>query len=370
MPAVIDIKRLLIVLACFAAAPLYAQQTSVDDIRKLAREGQLDAALEQIDQRLQRNPDERQMRFLKGVLLAEKKQAAKAIEVFRQLTVDYPDLPEPYNNLAVLYAAQGDYEKARDALLLAINTHPSYATAFENLGDIYAKMAGVAYDKALSIDASNTNAKHKLNLIDDLFVSAAGEPAAGVSAGTVTAPEPVAEPAGGTALADPAPVPEPVAEPAGSTALTEPAPAAEPVAEPASSLALGEPAPAPHPEPVVSGLSSTDSQAVLRVVNAWVTDWAAQDVNGYLSHYAANFKPDGDMSYSQWQQQRRIRLTRPTSIRIKISTPVVLPGVAGSAQVKFVQRYRSNTYNGNTRKRLTLVKTRQGWKITREKILR
>jgi tetratricopeptide (TPR) repeat protein len=88
---------------------------------------------------------------------------------FPELTEDYPELPEPYNNLAVLYAAQADYERAKNSLEMAIRTHPSYATAHENLGDIYAKMASQAYDKALQLDKSNTSAQTKLALIRDLF---------------------------------------------------------------------------------------------------------------------------------------------------------------------------------------------------------
>ena len=74
----------------------------------------------------------------------------------------------------MLYASQGQYDKARAALEMAIRTHPSYATAHENLGDIYAKMASQAYDKALQLDKSNTTAQTKLNLIKDLFP--AGKP--------------------------------------------------------------------------------------------------------------------------------------------------------------------------------------------------
>ncbi len=59
--------------------------------------------------------------------------------MFTKLSEDYPELPEPYNNLAVLYAQQKQYDKARTALEMAIRTHPSYAIAYENLGDIYAK---------------------------------------------------------------------------------------------------------------------------------------------------------------------------------------------------------------------------------------
>ena len=120
------------------------------------------------------SPKDARGRFLKGIILTEQNKPNDAIKVFTELTQDYPELPEPYNNLAVLYASQGQYDKARTALEMAIRTHPSYATAHENLGDIYAKMASQAYDKALQLDKSNTTAQTKLNLIKDLF--SAGKP--------------------------------------------------------------------------------------------------------------------------------------------------------------------------------------------------
>ncbi len=100
--------------------------------------------------------------FKQGLALTEQGKTAEAIKVFTSLTEDYPQLPEPYNNLAVLYAGQGQYEKAKVALEMAIRTHPSYATAHENLGDIYAKMASQAYDRALQLDKSNTSSATKL----------------------------------------------------------------------------------------------------------------------------------------------------------------------------------------------------------------
>ena len=68
----------------------------------------------------------------------------------------------------MLLAGQGQYEKAKVALEMAIRTHPSYATAHENLGDIYAKMASQAYDRALQLDRNNASSKTKLALIKDL----------------------------------------------------------------------------------------------------------------------------------------------------------------------------------------------------------
>ncbi len=108
-------------------------------------------------------------RFLKGLILTRLNELDQARDLFVELTQQHPDLPEPYNNLAVIYASQGEFEKARESLLQAISTHPSYATAHENMGDIYAKMASKAYNQALELDSDNTSAKAKLSLVNDLF---------------------------------------------------------------------------------------------------------------------------------------------------------------------------------------------------------
>jgi tetratricopeptide (TPR) repeat protein len=127
--------------------------------------------MDKVDAVLKAQPKDPQARFLKGLLLTEQKKTADAITVFTGLTEDYPELPEPYNNLAVLYASQGNYDKAKAALELAIHTHPSYATAHENLGDVYAQLASRAYDRALQLDKNNTAAQVKLAMVKDLFSS-------------------------------------------------------------------------------------------------------------------------------------------------------------------------------------------------------
>src|SRR5690606_4209586 len=143
---------------------------------RLYKQGNLTKALQQADAYLALKPKDAQMRFHKGLILTEQKKTADAIRIFSSLAEEFPDLPEPYNNLAVLYASQGQYDKARTALEMAIRTHPSYATAHENLGDIYAKMASQAYDKALQLDKGNRAAQTKLNLIKDLFTDSSRPP--------------------------------------------------------------------------------------------------------------------------------------------------------------------------------------------------
>ena len=112
------------------------------------------------------------MRFLKGVVQTEAGRTADAIETFSGLNQDYPELPEPYNNLAVLYAGQSQFDKARTALEQAVRANPDYAIAHENLGDVYAKLAGLSYSKAQQLDTANATVPPKLALIRQLFAPA------------------------------------------------------------------------------------------------------------------------------------------------------------------------------------------------------
>jgi Flp pilus assembly protein TadD len=122
-----------------------------------------------VDAVLAKNPRDAQMRFLRGVILTELKQPAEAREVFRRLTEDFPELPEPYNNLAVLYASEGQLDSARAALEMALAAAPNYSTALENLGDVYLQMAADAYQRAAKLDPSNRQAGAKLALSRELI---------------------------------------------------------------------------------------------------------------------------------------------------------------------------------------------------------
>lgn len=138
-------------------------------VKQLIKNGQYEWALPRLESFLKEHPKHAEARFLKGLALAEQGNAEEAEEVFLALTEDYPELPEPHNNLAVLYADKGDFARARASLLQAISTRPGYATAHENLGDIYARMAGIAYGKALEIDTENQTARVKLAMVQELF---------------------------------------------------------------------------------------------------------------------------------------------------------------------------------------------------------
>lgn len=157
--------------ACLAfaqAAPALAQRNDLAQAEQLYRQGEHDRALERVDAYLAGRPGDARGRFLRGVIYTAQKKNADAIRTFTELTYDYPELPEPYNNLGVLHAAQGNYDKARAALEMAIRANPGYAAAHENLGDIYARMAGQSYERAIKLDRAGRTAPAKLKLVSEI----------------------------------------------------------------------------------------------------------------------------------------------------------------------------------------------------------
>jgi tetratricopeptide (TPR) repeat protein len=159
-------------LAAALLAPLAALADDYADVNQLLRSGKHAEALAKADQYIAAKPRDPQMRFLKGVVQAEAGRTADAIATYLKLTEEYPELPEPYNNLAVLYASQSEFDKARGALEAAVRANPSYATAYENLGDVYAKLAALAYGKVQQLDTRNTRMAPKLALLRQLVPAA------------------------------------------------------------------------------------------------------------------------------------------------------------------------------------------------------
>lgn len=140
------------------------------DVSQLMRSGKTTEALAKIDLHLVNRPRDPQLRFFKGLIQRDTGKPIEAIATFTALTQEYPELPEPYNNLAVLYAAQNQFERARSALEMALKNNPRYAVAYENLGDVYARLAAEAYDNAIQIDAASSNSVlPKLKIVRELF---------------------------------------------------------------------------------------------------------------------------------------------------------------------------------------------------------
>ena len=331
--------------ASLAFGASLAHADDIADIGKLLKGGQLDQAMQKVDGLLATKPRDAQGRFLKGLILTEQNKTAEAITLFTRLTEDYPELPEPYNNLAVLYAGQGQYEKARQSLEMAIRTHPSYATAHENLGDVYAKLASQAYDKALSLDSNNPAAQSKLAMARELIGSGSTRARAQAAQATPAAQAAI-KPLPGT----PAPAASATPAAAGKPGAATPAAAA----------------PAVTPSGAAKPAAGNDDGDVLAVVNAWAAAWSKQDAKGYLAAYGKNFKVPGGKSRSSWEADRKQRIEAPTKIEVRVESPVVKVD-GDNATVKFRQLYKSNIVSANSSKTLVMSRSGGAWQIVDEK---
>lgn len=357
--------RLLTLAAALMLSTAHADEYA--DVAQLVRSGKLAEALNKADLYLATKPRDPQMRFLKGVIQRDAGKTTDAISTFTRLTEDFPELPEPYNNLAVLYAGQSQFDKARTALEMAIRTNPSYATAHENLGDVYAKLASQAYNKALQLDGANTGVPPKLALIRELFspTGAKNQRPVAATVAVPAAPVPVAT--------KPAPtLPSPVAtKPA--PAATPPVAAATPAPSPTPSAAVATPvaatpvaaAPAPAPSPVATSGGNSVREAENAVV-AWAKAWAARDVKAYLAAYGKEFDPPGSMSRSAWEEERRQRITSKSKITVKLENLTVTASGNNTAVAKFRQDYKASGLSVSSRKTLELVKVGDRWLIVKE----
>ena len=351
---------------CLSASCIQAQQNSqatpastqaVSEIQRLMKQGQLSQALDKAEQLISSKPRDAQGRFLKGLILTESGRQQDAIAVFTKLTEDFPELPEPYNNLAVLYAQQKQYDKARSALEMAIRTHPSYSIAHENLGDVYAKLASQAYDKALQIDSSNKATQTKLSMIKDL-ISTSAKP------GTKPTP-PAAEPV------PPTPAKVASAEPAKTPAPATPQSAPKPAEKPVESAPEPKKADVKPAEPKAKDTpppAATASEAdITKALQGWASAWSNKDVKAYLNYYASDFQTPNGTPRKAWEAERAQRIDKPGKIQVSVDS-IKITMTGDKATVKFRQHYNSATLKTSAAKTMVFVKTGNRWLIQQERV--
>lgn len=367
--------RLTPLLASLAlSATLHAGEA--DDVADLLRRQKPDDALQAADRALAKMPRDARLRLLRGNALVSLGRVPEAIQVFTAMTADYPNLPEPYNNLAALYAQQGQLDKARAALQMAMQTNRAYATAQANLSDVYSRLAAQAYEKALERDvvekqngqtaAPVNSAPIKLALVQDL-----NEPTNRAAVAAPPARPAVTAPARPPVVATPAPTPAPVAKPpvqvASATPTPKPTPA--PVAKP-TPIPAAKPTPVPTPAPspaVASADKGKEAQEQIdKTLHGWADAWSAKRVSVYLAFYSHSFKPGG-MSRGEWEKQRRERIEAARKIDVKLSNiKIKLDGER--ATVHFVQRYKSDRLDTSAGKTLILEHNTGHWLIAEERV--
>lgn len=282
------------------------------EVNRLLRAGQLEQAQQRAEQFLTQAPRDPQMRFLKGVIQNQRGQSTEALVTFTALTQDYPELPEPYNNLAVIHAGQNQLDKARVALEMAVRTNPSYAVAHENLGDVYARLAAQAYQKAAQIDSSNSSVGTKLKTLGNLFPK-------------------------GSKVGD-----------AGGQAT---------IAAMAQLITS---------QPSAAGVPAAQRQ-IEATVRAWAQAWSARDFDSYLGFYGPEFQAASGLPRAQWERERQSRIVPRERISVDVSD-LEIRADGKRATVRFRQDYASEVLKATDRKTLELVQDGARWLIVRESV--
>ena len=349
-------SRLLLLLALAGGLSLgHAQANDYADISQLLRDGKLSEAQSRVDRQLAARPKDPQLRLFKGVIQRESGRPNEALATFAKLSEDHPELPEPYNNQAVILAAQGQYDKARVVLEKALRTHPSYATAHDNLADVYARLASQAYSKALQIEGTPPPAPARLALIRDL-PGTAGMPSRPVvvAAAPAAAPLPAAKPA---AAPTPAPAPAQTPPPAAKPPVVAAAPA-----KPAAPPAAASPAPTPAPTAAAPADGSREAEQAVR---AWAKAWSDRNMSQYLAAYDPSFELPAKQSRSAWEQDRRARILGKSHITVNL-LELQITAKGNRAVAKFRQDYKADALSILSRKTLELVRTDGRWLIVKE----
>lgn len=324
------------VIGSALAYPVSAASDDYAAIKQALTTGQTQDALNLVKAAREKQPKDVQLMFFEGVINAQLGESRVAIRIFERMAKDYPELPEPHNNLGVLYAAQGDLEKAKVAFERAIFTNPAYATAHQNVADVYAAIARKNYGQALLVDGDGKAVPPQMTLLGSLTGK-------GNAAGKVTSPVVVMK--------------TPDAEPAATVVAK--AEEAKPVPEPT-------PTPAPAPAPKADE-TAVKTAAVEQAVDAWAKAWAARDVKAYLAAYGTAFMPSSGKSRSAWEAERESRIAPRKRIVVTLSD-VRTTLNEKDALVRFKQRYESDTFAGTSQKRLRLENENGRWVIIEESV--
>ncbi len=372
-----------------------AVSVALEQINTLNQQQQYSQSLRLTQQLIQQYPGSPDLALMEGVMFNQLNRTDEAEQVFLRLSEKHPELPEPLNNLAVIYVNRGDMNRAISTLQKAFETHPSYARVQSNLRTLYTTLASQAYNRALNLGSQApapvlaeldripvqnspgtlheqgaqllaTNHQAQIIRTRTQPVSTAltqhelAEMQADViRAAQATTPKPV------QVSAVTVPQPTTPASPVTTAAVVSPEPATP--RQPVTTQVTPAPATQPSPE------ASTPTEPVVDVhtqlkekLNGWAAAWSAKDVPAYLNFYTDNYRPDRTLSHKRWKQQRQQRLTKPRSIKVGVSGISIKISSEKLAQVSFTQAYKADSYRDKVIKTLTFALQQGQWKIVDE----
>jgi tetratricopeptide (TPR) repeat protein len=417
-------------VSLFTVIPDSYAQTSSEQISALIAASQVDQALALIQKELISKPKDPTLVFQRGISLAVLGKHDEAMADFLFLTQEYPTLPEPYHNLAIIYSHKGDFARAKSALDTAIQNNPNYASAYDNLGDVYTKLAAQSYQKAQQLDANNLSAKSKNDLLSVITsvpigskqvynASSANQNSTNIAQVNTANVNAVPENANNMMPAQNTTTSsnknnfkdkdkeankitkadtkkhnenndikvtkkniekEKIAEKITDKASTNTSSNKNKVSKkdndatsvvensaPVSSLAPKTKLTVNEQQPAADTSNNpNDQENIKKSLQNWSSAWSSKNTNGYLSAYSPSFKPIDGTEKATWEAKRKARINEKGEINVSVQEPQI--NIKGNkATVVFKQVYKSDKLRDINQKTLEMVKVNGEWKIEKEK---
>jgi tetratricopeptide (TPR) repeat protein len=317
-------QHYLIILCCTLVS---GAAIAADSMQQLIAQKQYAKAVQSGEQILRQTPRDANSRFLTAYAYQMTGETDKAIKMYEDLIRDEPQLPEPRNNLAMIFLEQGDYDHASQLLVSAINTRISYAIAYANLSQVYKGIASEAYRRAISQSNEPAGYTHDIDLtaitwLDDSTTGSTTQVAA-----------------------------LPTSKPLAAEAIVK----IEPAAKTESAT------------PSLVNVANRDTLMIEAVMN-WAEAWSNKDFDNYKASYSADYR-DKFNTHAQWVKHRRSRILRPGDITVEVSNFSVKQRNSSNYSVDFTQAFTSPGYRDRVVKRLDFERVGNQWKIAKERVL-
>lgn len=335
----------LFVLLFVLVLPVSVLANTLEQIQKQLQLQQYDRAATTGLALLRQKPDDLQTLFFTALAFQKNNQPEQARRYYEQIISSHPELPEPRNNLAMVYLRLGEHDRAIDMLIESLNTHPAYATAWQNLSNLYKGLASEAYRKALSEEHNTSSVLDSIQLIALQSLDTAPSATAQIQLAQAPSTQKI------EAFKQAAPATAQVAEK--PVVTDQPAVDSEPAAKPDKQ---------PSTQP-------NFKQRLTKTLQDWVRAWDSKAFDDYVNAYTSNYQGNQD-SHQQWVEHRRSRVLRADPISVKISNIEIRSYNTSRAIVDFTQAYKSPTYQDRVVKRVDLINIDGNWKITRERTLK
>ena len=167
------IARRLGAAAWLLGAGALAAASLPDEVNSLLAAGRTAEALQRSEQALMVSPRDAQARFVHGVVLMELRRDAEAMEQFERLAQEFPELPEPLNNIALLHARAGRLDTARLTLESALRNDPGHRAARANLAEVHLMLAVAAWEQLARTGPLDPRQSRRLEAVRALLAPAA-----------------------------------------------------------------------------------------------------------------------------------------------------------------------------------------------------